>query len=272
MPLLPSDLTLYFQRIGFSHEPAPTLENLQLLHQLHTSTIPFENISPFLGEEVCLDVSSLQAKLLTCHRGGYCFEQNLLFLHVLNALGFEAKGMAARVRWEIPTHIIRPRSHMLVKVVLDGTAYIADVGFGGMTLTCPIRLEAGIEQSTPHEFFRLQYFDGIYTLEAKIGLTWKVLYSFDLQEQYEADYEVSNWYLSHHPESQFVNNLIVARPAFDGRHALCNNRYVFYRSDGGMEKKLLKNADEVVAFLWEKFFIQLSKPLEFKKRAETVFL
>ncbi len=62
---------------------------------------------------------------------GYCFEQNLLFLHVLNALGFEARGLAARVRWEIPAYIIRPRSHMLVKVVLDGTAYIADVGFEG---------------------------------------------------------------------------------------------------------------------------------------------
>lgn len=33
--------------------------------------------------------------------------------------------------------------------------YIADVGFGGLTLTAPLQLIPAIEQPTPHETFRL---------------------------------------------------------------------------------------------------------------------
>ena len=53
-------------------------------------------------------------------------------------------------------------------------------------------------------------------MEARIGGIWAALYRFDLQEQFLADYEVSNWYLSNHPGSRFVTQLIVARPTGTG--------------------------------------------------------
>ena len=93
-----TDLDAYFERIGHSYDRAPTLEMLQRLYALHTETIAFENLSPFLGEGVDLDASSLQEKLVSHGRGGYCYEQNLLFWHVLMELGFRARGLAARVR------------------------------------------------------------------------------------------------------------------------------------------------------------------------------
>ena len=67
---------------------------------------------------------------------------------------------------------------------LEGGPYIVDVGFGGLTLTGPLRLVPDIEQATPHETFRLLAGDrGEYVLQVLLGGAWKPLYSFDLQPQ-----------------------------------------------------------------------------------------
>jgi hypothetical protein len=52
----PLDLDAYFERIAFRGTAAPTLQTLRELHALHTQAIPFDGFSPFLGEEVKLDV------------------------------------------------------------------------------------------------------------------------------------------------------------------------------------------------------------------------
>ena len=93
---------------------------------------------------------------------------------------------------------------MLLLVELDGRPYIADVGFGGLTLTAPLRLEADIEQATPHEPFRLVRAGDDYRLQAMVGDAWRTLYRFDLQRQYQVDYEVSSHYLTTHPSSPFI--------------------------------------------------------------------
>ena len=127
---------------------------------------------------------SLQQKLLSERRGGYCFEQNLLLSHVLVKLGFRVTRLAARVLWNNPTTTMPARSHMLLRVDVSGRSYIADVGFGGMTLTGPLRLEPEVEQTTPHETFRLVRAGDALVMEARIGVTWAALYRFDLQEQF----------------------------------------------------------------------------------------
>ncbi len=80
---------------------------------------------------------------------GYCFEQNTLLLTALRELGFEVSGLAARVVWSAPEDVIRPRSHMLLRILIDGEDHIADVGFGGQTLTGPLRLVTDVEQAAP---------------------------------------------------------------------------------------------------------------------------
>src|SRR5215210_6406579 len=146
----PVDLTSYFERIGFRGAPSPTLETLQQLHLLHAQAIPFEGLSPFIGEEVRLDAASLEDKLIGRGRGGYCFEQNVLFWRVLRTIGFSVIGLGGRVRLNWPDDFITPRGHMLLLINLPEGRYIADVGFGGLTMTAAIRLETGIEQRTPH--------------------------------------------------------------------------------------------------------------------------
>ncbi len=243
------DLDAYFRRIGYAGTGKASLATLEDLHALHAAAIPFENLSPFLGEAVKLDTASLEAKLIHGGRGGWCFEQNLLFSHVLTALGFDVTRLAARVRWNVPPGVVTSRSHMLMRVQLAEGDYIADVGFGGVTLTAPLAFIPDVEQATPHEPHRLVAEGNAYVLEAKIAGEWHALYAFELHEQLLADYEVSNWYLCTHPDSIFLSGVMAARAAPEARHALRNTRYAIHYPDGTTEKRLLTSVDEYMATL-----------------------
>ena len=126
-----------------------------------------------------------------------------------------------------------------------------------MTLTTPLALIPDVEQETTHEPFRLIATDRLYTIQARINQEWKSLYKFDLQEQQLPDYEVSNWYVSTHPNSQFVNNLIVAKPDGDRRYALRNNQFSVHYLDGQMERHTLSSVAEIRTTLEDAFAIDL---------------
>jgi N-hydroxyarylamine O-acetyltransferase len=268
------DLDAYLERIGYTGARRPTLETLQAIHLRHTRTIPFENLNPLLGWPVHLDARSLQQKLIADRRGGYCYEHNLLLMHALRAMGFDVSGLAARVLWNVPEEVVRPRTHMLLLVDLDDRAYIADVGFGGMTLTGALRLEPEIEQSTPHEPFRLMRAGDGFRLEARIGPmishTWRALYRFDLQEQVLGDYEMANWYLSHHPESHFVTGLIAARPDVDRRSVLRNNEMAVHHLHGETERRVLTSVNELRSVLEQVFQIRVPHAPELHAALERI--
>jgi N-hydroxyarylamine O-acetyltransferase len=265
------DLPAYFARIGHRGDAAPTLANVQSIHARHVDAIPFENLAAFLGEPVPLDLASLQAKLLTPGRGGWCFEHNLYLSAVLEAMGYEVRRLAARVRWNVPADVVTPRSHMLMRVRVAGEDYIADTGFGGLTLSAPLRLVPDLEQATPHEPHRLRAHGEGYALQANIAGEWATLYVFDLHEQQQADYEVSNWYLANNPRSQFVNGIIAARAAPGVRHALRNTRYAVHHGDGRTERRYLGDAAAFRSVLREAFRIDVPDTARFdEKIARTI--
>jgi N-hydroxyarylamine O-acetyltransferase len=236
------NLDAYLDRIGYGGPHAATLDTLEAVHALHPAAIPFENLNPLLGWPVALDADSLQAKMVAGSRGGWCFEHNTLFRHALEALGFSVTSLAARVLWNaVPGSPIGPRSHMLLLVNLGGRPYIADVGFGGNVLTAPLRLETHIEQSTPHEPHRLLSLENGFVLEASLNGEWQPFYRFTLEPQFPSDYEVSNWYLCHHPSSFFLQTLIAARSTPQCRYALRNNELAIHRNTG-TEKRTLADA------------------------------
>jgi hypothetical protein len=128
------DLDAYFARVGYQGPRAPTLDTLRALHRLHPAAIAFENLDPLLKRPVRLDVGALMDKLVHAHRGGYCYEHNIFFQAVLRAIGFTVASLAARVQWNVPPDTDTPRYHMLLRIDLVDGPYIADVGFGRLTL------------------------------------------------------------------------------------------------------------------------------------------
>ncbi|TIT02864.1 MAG: arylamine N-acetyltransferase [Mesorhizobium sp.] len=246
---IPFDIDAYFARIGYTGLRDASLETLKSLHLLHPQAIPFENLDPFLGHPVRLDLASLQEKIVARGRGGYCFEHNLIFMHVLKALGFAVSGLAARVLWGQPDDAITARSHMLLRVELDGRTYVADVGYGGLTLTAPLLLRPGLEQKTPHETFRMVETGDHFRLQANVGGDWRTIYRFDMQQNYEVDYSVSNHFLSTHPTSHFLSSVIAARALPGRRYALRNNRLSTHHLGGRTEQMEIATAAELADVL-----------------------
>lgn len=249
------NLNAYFERIGFAGSIAPTLATLELIHALHPAAIPFENLNPLLGLPVNLDLNSIEKKLLSEKRGGYCYEHNLLLLAVLRELDFSVRGLAARVLWSEPTATDRPPTHMLLAVDIGGATYIADTGFGGLTLTAPLKLKSETEQATPHETFRLTGGAPDWTLEARLGEAWKPLYIFDTTERSAEDYAASNLILS--TDSPFTRELRVALSPSGRRLALRNNRFTTHVAGEPSESRLLTSVAEMREVLSGSFGIQL---------------
>ena len=247
------DLDAYLARIGFTGDRAPTLDTLRRVQRAHAAAIPFENLDPYLRRVPSLDAASLEAKLVHGGRGGWCFEQNGLFRLALDALGFRTTGLAARVLWNMPEGVVTPRGHMLLLVEVGKAAYVADVGFGVLTPTGPLELTIGVEQRTPHEPFRLAPDRDALVMQARLGDAWRSLYRFDLQPQFEADYRVTNWYLSTNPTSHFLASVIAARSDADGRWTLRNETLTRRTLDGRTEARTLASGAELRAALEETF-------------------
>lgn len=256
------DLDAYFERIGYGGPAVPQLDTLRELHRLHPQQIAFENLNPLMHWPVPLDIRSLQQKLVTQRRGGYCYEHNLLLKHALERIGFRVAGLAARVLMNLPEDAIRPRTHMLLQVDIEDEIWIADVGFGGMTLTAPLRLVEHVPQATPHEPFRLTRLGSDYALQTEVCSEWRTLYRFDLQAQVLPDYELASWYLSNHPESHFVRSLIAARAQPQRRYALRNNELAIHELNGETVRRSLTSAAALREALSETLGIALPQSAE----------
>ena len=255
--LEPFDLEGYLARIGYAGERSASLATLAALHAGHNQSITFENLDPLLRRPVALDLGSLQAKLVRGGRGGWCFEQNRLFATALQALGFDVTTLIARVAWNQPAGAITGRTHMLLRVDVGGEPWIADVGFGGQTLTAPIRLVPGVEQATPHEPYRLLEESGRYLLQFRVGGDWLSLYAFDLVPAHAIDYEMSNWYLCTQGSSHFLQSLVVARIEPGRRITLRGNELATHSLADGTQRRALATAKELRAALEGTFHLRL---------------
>lgn len=254
----PLDLDRYFARIGYAGPRAATLDVLRELQRLHTQTIPFENLDPLAGRRVSLTLPDLVDKLIVQRRGGYCYEQNLLFAQALMQLGFSVTPLSARVLWRRDAATVPARTHMTLRIDVGEHAWLADVGFGVATPTAPLRLIAGEAQQTPLESYRFadaarEAFD----LEVKTGDIWEKLYRFDLQRAESIDYEVMNWYVSTHPDSFFLANLVACRVTPAARRVLFNDLYSERAADGRKDERRLADAQQLDACLREAFGIDL---------------
>jgi N-hydroxyarylamine O-acetyltransferase len=86
-------------------------------------------------------------------------------------------------------------------------------------------------------------------LEAEIEGDWRALYRFDLHTQRLADYEVSNWYLCHHPQSHFLQGVVAARTEPGRRHTLRAGQLTTHHRGGPSEHRLLASGAELRAAL-----------------------
>ncbi|HEX4474144.1 MAG TPA: arylamine N-acetyltransferase [Polyangiaceae bacterium] len=258
------DLAGYAERIRYAGPLEPTLSVLHALTAAHAEAIPFENLDVLLGRPIDLADEGLFDKLVRRRRGGYCFEQNGLFLRVLEAIGFSVTPLSARVRLDRPRDYLPPRTHVFLRVVLDGESWLTDVGVGGVSLTAAIRLDADGEQATPHESRRIVREDHRWFHQARFGTDWVDVYEFTREPMPPIDREVANWFTSAHPASHFKNRLIAARAGRDGRRfTLLNDQFKVRERDGRAVSQTIATAAELLAVLAEQFELHFPEGTRF---------
>ena len=271
--MTPEDLTAYLARIGMGEPPAADLDGLRQMQRAHRLAIPFENFDIPLGRGIDVAPAAVAAKLVGARRGGYCFEQNGLFVAALTALGFQARPLLARVWLADELAAAPPRTHMLVLVTLGGQDWIADVGFGG-SFTPPLPLKDGAEAATPdgarHLLRRASMPgdpDSLWLLERDgvaaatdgrgVGAGWRPQYGFALTQVVQADIDQASHWTATRPGTRFTTLCVASLVLPDGFASLTDARFSVYRA-GRTETRLLDHAEEYREILRAVFGIRLT--------------
>src|SRR5262249_29100543 len=129
----------YLHRIAVRGSLNATADTLRRIHRAHREAFLFENLSIQTGGTISVALTDIERKFLDRRRGGYCFEHNTLFSAALADRGIASTTLLGRVRRGPPAD--RGRTHMVVRVPIGGTVWLADVGFGAQSLIEPIPLE-----------------------------------------------------------------------------------------------------------------------------------
>lgn len=254
------DLDAYLTRIGYDGERAPTEAALHALIRAHTTAIPFENLETLLGRPVPLDLDTLQRKLVQERRGGWCYENAVLFAAALERFGFDFTALSARVTMgtadpaRVPT---RPATHALLAVSVPGSEHplIADVGFGMGPLAAYPLLERG-EFTLGAWRFRLERLRDTWILHQFAKDGWVDRYTFTEAPQYPIDYQVANHYVATSPHSPFTRRVFAQRFHPDVHHILDGTTWTAEYPDGRAESRELERA-ELPKILAEVFDIEL---------------
>lgn len=250
----------YFRRVSYTGPTEPTIDVLAALVAAHNRSIPFENLDPVMGVPVAdLRPEALLDKLVRRRRGGYCFEHNGVMAYVLSELGFGVDVLGGRVVWMNTSGELPAQTHQALAVTVPGEIgrYLVDVGFGGQTLSSPIRFETDTAQQTRHEPYRIREHEDGYVLESEIRDTWQPLYLFSTRPFPMIDRQVGSWYVSTYPESGFVTGLSVALVTDDARWNLRGRNLAIHRK-GESERIRYDTAAQVVEALTDQFGIDIT--------------
>jgi N-hydroxyarylamine O-acetyltransferase len=212
-----------------------------------------------LGLPPKLDVLTLQHKMIASKRGGYCFEQNILFRAGLRSLGYRITSLQGRVVRGLEIDAPRAAIHMLLKVELPEGNYLVDVGFGNLAPTAALLLAPQIEQETPHEVMRFIDIGGELTLQARLKQGWQHIYRVIPYPRYDAEYGITNWYTATHPDTPYQGNIIAAKPGPNrSRITMYNARVTVRDAEGHAEKHWLVTESEFRNVLRGEFGLNMS--------------
>ncbi|HYD10879.1 MAG TPA: arylamine N-acetyltransferase, partial [Acidimicrobiales bacterium] len=194
-------LDRYFARLGL--DGADT--SLATLARAHVCSIPYENLDVRLGREIRLDRDALVAKLVDGGRGGYCYEHNTLFAHVLDELGVPFTRHLGRVRMTDNVSA-RPATHMVL--VVDGCA--VDVGFGAAVPLGPVPLGESVTYG-PCTWSTTRVTTPEGEAAWQMSLFDMPMFTFTDVVSHPVDYVTPNHFSSTHPMSIFTQLTLVQR-------------------------------------------------------------
>ncbi|MGI6010200.1 MAG: arylamine N-acetyltransferase family protein [Ruminococcus sp.] len=225
------DEEAYLKRLNIQKRNVCDEAYLDELVAAHQREIPFENLDVMRQRPVSLAVEQMFEKIIRQKRGGYCFELNSLFCHLLQELGFEAFGCRSRILRG--KDYVPPVLHRGNLVRLEEGLYYCDVGYGGPQPGASIKVEDGYEKEIEGRIFRVRDADGYWwTLSRRMEGGWEEVMQFTIMPQTEVDFVPINFYCSTHPDSVFVKQYMLNKRLENGSISLVGD--TFARTENGV--------------------------------------
>lgn len=252
------DVAAYLQRIGFRDRPrGASAELLRELHWRHLFSVPFENLDIHLGREIPLDVERAFDKVVRQRRGGFCYEVNVLFHHLLRGLGFPVRFITSRV-YRLDTGEFAPDyGHIANIVIVDGEEWLADVGFGDGFIY-PLRLvmeeaqpQRGVTYALREEEERTIRLD-----KSTDGDSFICQYTFSLRPVQLEEFQPMCRFHQTSPHSIFTQRRLCTLPNERGRHTIAGDELIT-TVDGVKTTRPLRDEAEFHELLRSVFGIRL---------------
>jgi N-hydroxyarylamine O-acetyltransferase len=258
------DTAAYLRRLGLPDIGPPTVPNLYALHRAHVERIAYEALEIQLRRPTTVDPYESAERILTRHRGGYCFHLNGAFSLLLDALGYDVTWHRAGVQNHsdpqpvgagIANHLALTISGLPAPESPSGE-WLVDAGLGD-ALHEPLPLREGSYVQGPFRY-------GLRRSEVEPG-GWRFDHDrrgsfagmdFRARRATTDDFAARHEFLSTSPQSGFVRTCAVQRRDAGGVDILTG--CVLRRLDGAAAPgRVLETADEWYGALRDVFDLPL---------------
>ena len=246
----------YLKRIGYNGLVEPTAQVLCDLQECHYMSVPYENLDMLSGTFYPLDEISLFEKVVKNQRGGYCFELNALFRHLLEAIGFKVASYFGR--FVLGATDIPKRRHHILRVSTPEVDYVGDVGVG---VSVPLRslklVENDIQEqdSGTYRFIKDKFLG--WVMQQLHHGKWRSIFSFTEEKQVWVDFDAIHYFCVYSADSIYNRKLMLTLVHPEGRNTMDGLEYKQFRGSN-VNVKTLTNQDELRKALDEGFGIRLS--------------
>lgn len=229
------NLNAYLERIGYTGDTAPMADNLRAIHRAHMFSVPFENLDIHLGRPILLELPAIYAKIVEQRRGGFCYEQNGLFAHMLTAMGYRVSMFEARVIGDDGALGI-PFDHLALMVDLE-ERWLADVGFGDSFVE-PLRLDVPAPQLRNRRHYRVHHDGRFGTMAVKRADGWHDDFRFEMQPRQLGAFAPGCNYHQTSPDSSFTQRRVCSLATPQGRVTLAGLKLIETVNDVRTETQL----------------------------------
>lgn len=244
-----------YLQIDSSRYNRPSIEALNYYATRFMLTVPFENIDVQNSKPISINIDALFNKIVHDKRGGFCYELNTFFKAYLQQKGFNPELMSATIHTPGGGRSLNG-SHASLVVSINDVFYVTDVGFGDLPLhaipitssehTQPITDISGtfraIFNNEDKDIFYVQKFENDH---------WHTKYEAEFKPKQIEDFNSNIEYNQTHPDSIFVQHLLITMPQSFGRATMSENHLTLTRN--GSSEKFDVTKDNYKYFL-EKYF------------------
>lgn len=238
----------YLRRIGASRPERADAAALRDLQLRHLRTVPFENLSIHLGEDIELEEKALLAKIVDAGRGGFCYELNGAFAALLRDLGFTVTLLQARVFGD-EARLGIPYDHLALLVgTADSTGpWLADVGFGDHAHH-PLAFDERGDQQDPAGTFRIVEVPESEHGDLDVYRDGKPQFRLERRPRVLDDFRAGSWWHRTSPDSHFTRSVVCSRLSPEGRITLSGRKLVTTANGERQEQPLADDAAVLAAY------------------------